>query len=75
EGVEKSGEALRAAVIQFQRANHLVVDGVVGPKTLMALYSRSGRYLMPRLYSLDPSLEGSQRSGRYSKARVASNAY
>ena len=31
------GPKTRAAVITFQRAAHLVVDGIVGPQTLAAL--------------------------------------
>ena len=42
--------ALRAAVGRFQSSNYLVPDLIIGPKTRMALYSRSGRYPVPRLF-------------------------
>jgi hypothetical protein len=42
--------ALRAAVGRFQSSNYLVPDRIIGPKTRMALYSRSGRYPVPRLF-------------------------
>jgi len=36
-------------VKNFQRAQGLVVDGLVGPRTLMVLYQTAGAYAMPRL--------------------------
>ncbi len=33
----------------FQRQNGLVVDGLVGPRTLMRLYQAAGAYDMPQL--------------------------
>ncbi len=36
-------------VKQFQRENSLVVDGLVGPRTLMLLYQLAGAYDMPKL--------------------------
>ena len=38
-----------ACVKRFQRAHGLVVDGLVGPRTLMVLYQAAGAYAMPRL--------------------------
>ncbi len=37
----KFDAATKAAVIRFQKANKLVIDGIVGPKTLLALKSSS----------------------------------
>ncbi len=42
--------ALQAAVGRFQSSNFLVPDRILGPKTRMALYARSGRYPVPRLF-------------------------
>ena len=42
--------ALHAAVGRFQSSNFLVPDRILGPKTRMALYARSGRYPVPRLF-------------------------
>jgi general secretion pathway protein A len=36
-------------VKEFQRANSLMVDGLVGPRTLMLLYQIAGAYDMPKL--------------------------
>ncbi len=36
-------------VKDFQRAHGLVVDGLVGPRTLILLYQAAGAYKMPRL--------------------------
>ena len=41
---------LRAAVGRFQSSNYLVPDRIIGPKTRMLLYSRSGLYPVPRLF-------------------------
>lgn len=46
---EASEPELRSVLGRFQSACYLVADGVVGPRTRMALYSRSGRYAIPRL--------------------------
>jgi general secretion pathway protein A len=45
-----SPSALQAAVGRFQSSNYLVPDRIVGSKTRMALYSRSGNYPVPRLF-------------------------
>jgi general secretion pathway protein A len=37
-------------VKDFQRAHGLVVDGLVGPRTLILLYQKAGAYKMPRLF-------------------------
>ena len=42
--------ALQAAVGRFQSSNFLVPDRILGPKTRMTLYARSGRYPVPRLF-------------------------
>ena len=47
---ESDPPPLRSAVGRFQSSNYLVPDRIVGPKTRMALYSRSGRYPVPRLF-------------------------
>jgi general secretion pathway protein A len=47
--VELSDDAVKAGIIHFQSSNYLSADGVVGPKTAMALYSLSNEYPVPRL--------------------------
>jgi general secretion pathway protein A len=47
-GYTGAGADLKGAVGQFQRESDLVVDGVIGSRTLMALYSR-GAWPRPRL--------------------------
>ena len=42
--------ALQVAVGRFQSSNFLVPDRILGPKTRMTLYARSGRYPVPRLF-------------------------
>jgi general secretion pathway protein A len=47
-----SGEfdgATETAVREFQRQNSLLLDGIVGPKTKLALYANLPQYSMPRL--------------------------
>ena len=41
--------ASMACIKKFQRTHGLVVDGLVGPRTLMVLYRAAGAYAMPRL--------------------------
>jgi len=45
-----SRPALQDAVGKFQSSNYLVPDRILGLKTRMALYARSGRYPVPRLF-------------------------
>ncbi|MBI5115090.1 AAA family ATPase [Candidatus Poribacteria bacterium] len=42
-------DATESAVRQFQQSNNLLLDGIVGPKTKLALYGNLGAYSMPRL--------------------------
>jgi general secretion pathway protein A len=37
------------SVKSFQRDHGLIVDGLVGPRTLILLYHEAGSYKMPRL--------------------------
>ncbi len=42
-------EATELAVRQFQQRNNLLLDGIVGPKTKLAIYGNLDVYSMPRL--------------------------
>jgi hypothetical protein len=43
--------ATERAVRDFQREHYLMLDGIVGPRTRLALYGNLKRYPMPRLNS------------------------
>jgi peptidoglycan hydrolase-like protein with peptidoglycan-binding domain len=42
-------ETTEAAVLEFQQRCGLMLDGVVGPKTKLALYANLKQYSVPRL--------------------------
>src|SRR5262249_58199332 len=58
------GSQTQSRVIEFQRVNHLQVDGIVGPETLRKLFEEEllpvSLALVPRLELTMPSIGGSQ---------------
>lgn len=56
------GSVTTSAVIQFQQANGLPTDGVVGEQTMRVLFSPSARSLRVQNYGI-PSVQSSQRFG------------
>jgi general secretion pathway protein A len=49
DNIDLTEDAVKAGIIHFQSSNYLSADGVVGPRTAMALYSLSKQYSLPRL--------------------------
>jgi hypothetical protein len=47
--VELTEDAVNAGLTRFQGSTYLSADGVLGPRTAMALYSLAGQYSVPRL--------------------------
>ncbi len=46
------GQRTQEAVARFQQMQHLVSDGIVGPRTLILLYKRLSEYATPSLSSI-----------------------
>lgn len=58
------GSVTKSAVIQFQQANGLPTDGVVGEQTMRVLFSPGARSIRVQNYGI-PSVQSSQRFGAY----------